>query len=103
MRSSSAIDAGAGVERLAAEAQRADAEEVVGVFELAGGVAGERQRQVVGVDAAAVVRDADQFGAALLDLDVDAPAAGVHGVFEQLLDDAGGPFDDLASSDLGDD
>ena len=59
-------------QRLAAEAERADAEQVVGVAELAGGVAGEGQRQVVGGDAAAVVDDADQLGAALLDLDVDA-------------------------------
>ena len=54
-------------------------------------------------DAAAIVDDANQFGAALLDVDVDAAAAGVHGVFEQLLDDAGGPLDDLARGDLGDD
>ena len=71
--------------------------------ELAGGVAGEGERQVVGMDAAAVIDDADQLGAALLDLDVDARAAGVDAVFQQLLDDAGGPFDDLAGGDLGDD
>ena len=57
---------------LAAKAERADAEQVVGVAQLAGGVAGEGERQVVGVDAAAVVDDADQLGAALLDVDVDA-------------------------------
>ena len=65
-------DAADGGQRLAAEAERADAEQVVGVVQLAGGVAGEGQRQVVGVDAAAVVDDADQLDAALLDLDVDA-------------------------------
>ena len=57
-------------------------------LQLAGGVAGERQRQVVGVDAAAVVDDADQFGAALLEVDVDAGGPGIDGVLEQLLDDA---------------
>ena len=60
------------------------------VLELAGGVTGEGQRQVVGVDAAAVIDDADQLDAALLDLDIDATGAGIDGVFEQFLDDAGG-------------
>ncbi len=96
-------DAADGGEGLAAEAEGADAEQVVGVAELAGGVAGEGQRQVVGGDAAAVVGDADQLGAALLQVDVDALRAGINGVFEEFFDDAGGPFDDLAGGDLGDD
>ena len=66
-------------------------------------MAGEGQGQVVGLDAAAVVGDADQLGAALLDLDVDAAAAGVHGVFEQLLDHARRPFHDFARRDFGND
>src|SRR5205085_7669768 len=86
-----------------AEAEGADAEQVVGVAEFTGGVAGQGQRQVVGGDAAAVVDDADQLGAALVQVDVNALRAGVDGVFEQFLDDAGGPFDDLAGGDLGDD
>ena len=90
-------------QRFAAKAERADAEEIVGVVQFAGGVAGKGQRQIVGVDAAAVVDDANQFDAALLDFDIDARAAGVNGVFEQFLDDAGRPLDDLASGDLGDD
>ena len=64
---------------------------------------GEGQRQVLGQDAAAVIDDADQVGPALLDVDIDARAAGIDAVFEQLLDDAGGPFDDLPRRDLGDD
>ena len=52
-------------------------------------MAGEGERQIVGDDAAAVIDDANEFGAALLDLDVDARAAGIDGVFEQFLDDAG--------------
>ena len=59
--------------------------------------------KLVGADAAAVVHDADALDAALLDLDVDAAAAGVHGVFEELLDDARRPFDHLAGGDLGHD
>ena len=35
-------------------------------------MAGEGERQVVGVDAAAVIDDADQLGAALLEVDLDA-------------------------------
>ena len=39
----------------------------------------------------------------VLDIDVDACTAGIHGVFEELLDDAGGSLDDLAGGDLVDD
>src|SRR5437773_1158128 len=80
---------------LAAEAQRGDAEEFVGAAQLAGGVAGEGQRQVVGGDAAAVVGHADRVGAAALDLEVDAGAAGVDGVFQEFFEDTGGALDDL--------
>ena len=96
-------DAADGGEGLPAEAEGADAEEIVRIVELAGGVAGEGQRQVVGVDAAAVVGDANQLDAALLHVHVDATGAGVEGVFEQFLEDAGRPFDDLAGGDLVDD
>jgi hypothetical protein len=84
-------DATDGGQRLAAEAERADLEQVVGIAQFARDVVAERQRQVVGVDAAAVIDDADQIGAALLGLDVNACAAGVDGVLQQFLDDAGGP------------
>src|SRR5262249_19256969 len=66
-------------------------------------VAGEGEPQVVRQDAAAVVHDPDQLDATLFDVDVDPAAAGVHGVFQQLLDDAGRPFDNLPRGDLGDD
>src|SRR5262249_52325535 len=82
--------------------QGADAKQVVGVLQLARGVAGEGQAQVVLVDAAAVIDDADAVDAALLDLDVDARAAGVHRVLQQFLDDAGRALNDLARGDLGD-
>ena len=36
------------------------------------------------------------FAAALFDVNIDACAAGIDGVFEQFLNDAGGSFDDLA-------
>src|SRR4051812_5786774 len=48
-----------GRQRLAAEAQRGDTEEIIGVLELAGGVAGEHQGQIVRLDTAAVVHHPD--------------------------------------------
>ena len=42
--------------------------------ELAGGVAGEGEGQLVGVDAAAVIDDADEGDAAFVGLDADAVA-----------------------------
>ena len=66
-------------------------------------MAGEDQWQVVRLDAVTVVHDPDQFGPTLFEIDVDARCAGVDGVFQQFLDDAGGPLDDLAGGDLGDD
>ena len=70
---------------------------------LAGGVAGHGQRQLVGRDAAAVVDDADQLAAALLHRHVDPRRAGVERVLDQLLDDARRPLDHLARGDLVDD
>ena len=41
----------------------------------------ERQRKVILVDSGAVVANADQFGAALLDIDLDAISTGIQTVF----------------------
>src|SRR5262249_13279864 len=95
-------DAADGGEGLAAEAEGVDAEEVLGRGELAGGVAGEGQGQVLGGNAATVVHHLDQIGASPGHLDVDAGAARVEGVLQQLLDDAGRPLHDLARGDLVD-
>src|SRR5262249_4755724 len=88
---------------LAAESQGADGEQFAGVAQFAGGVGGEGQRQVVGLDAAAVIDDAEEVEAALADLDVESTGAGVDAVLEQFLEHAGGPLDDLARGDLSDD
>ena len=96
-------DAADGGEGLAAEAFRGDAEEVVGGAELAGGVGGEGEAEVVGVDAASVVDDADEVESAVFEVDIDAGGAGVDTVFEEFLDGAGGPFDHLPGGDLRDD
>jgi len=87
----------------AAEAERADAEQVVGVEQFAGGVAGDGQRQLFRRNAAAVVDDPNQFQAPLLYRDVDPRGAGVERVFQQFLDHAGRPLDDFAGGDLVDD
>ena len=87
-------------QRLAAEAERRHAPEVVLAGHLARGVALEGEAQLGGVDAAAVVGDADEGEAALADLDGDVRGAGVERVLDQLFDDGGGTLDDLAGGDL---
>jgi hypothetical protein len=88
-------------QRLAAEAEREHAAEVVGDAQLAGGVALDRHRQLRGGDAVTVVGDADQGDAAALDLDRDRGRAGVERVLDQFLDGGRGPLDHLAGGDLG--
>ncbi|EHM54527.1 hypothetical protein HMPREF9080_01238 [Cardiobacterium valvarum F0432] len=87
---------------LAAKAEGSDVFEVVDVLDFAGGVGGEGEGEVVGVDAAAVVADADEFAAAVFDVDIDVGRAGVNGVFDDFFDHRGGAFDDLAGGDLVD-
>ena len=89
-------------QRLAAEAEGGDALEVLERRDLAGGVARERERQLRGRDAAAVVAHADQADAAVLDVDRDLPGAGVERVLDQLLDDGRRALDHLARGDLVD-
>ena len=62
----------------------------------------DRERQIVGLDAAAVVAHADQPRAAGFDVDLDAPRAGVETVLDEFLDDGRRPLDDLAGGDLVD-
>ncbi len=85
--------------RLAAEAQRADAEEVLGVLQFRGGVAEDGQGEVRGVDALAVVGDGDPVLAPALGADVDPPGAGVEGVLHEFADDGRGTLDHLAGGD----
>ena len=60
----------------------------------------QRQMQFRGGDAAAVVADADQLRAALLDVDLDPCRTGVEAVLDQLLDDRRRALDHLAGCDL---
>ena len=89
-------------QRLAAEAERADAEQVVGLSDFARGVAGQGQRQLLGRDAAAVIDDPHHFQSALAHRNVDARGTRVDGILHQFLDHAGRPFDDLAGGDFVD-
>ena len=84
----------------AAEAQRMHAEQVVGVGDLTGGVAGHGQQQLLGPNPAPVIRHPDQLAAAVLDPHLDPACAGVHRVFQQLLDNARRPLDHFAGGDL---
>ncbi len=87
-------------QRLAAEAEAHHPLQVFQLADLAGGVARQGQRQVVGGDAAAIVAHAQQLDAALLDLHVDAPGTGVQAVLQQFLGHRGGTLDHLAGGDL---
>ena len=76
------------------------AAEVVGAANLARRMPLDGQPRVLRLHPFAVVFDANQLLAAELDGDGDAPRAGIDGVLDQLLDDRGGPLDDLAGGDL---
>ena len=89
-------------QRLAAKAERADAQQIV-VVEFRGGVAIHRQRQIGVRHAAAVVGDADAPPPAAVGENVDRRGAGVERVLDQFLDDAGRPLDHFAGGDAVDD
>jgi len=97
-----ARDRGDAGQRLAAKAQRADLRQLARVAQLAGRVAHDRQQQVVGMDALAVVTHRDKPEPALLELNIDAARASVDRVVDQLLDHRRRPLDDLARGDLVD-
>jgi hypothetical protein len=92
-------DAGQG---LAAEPERPDPLQILGRAELARGMRRHRQRQILGLDAAAVVHDPHQRDPALLERHVDAAGPGVERVLQQLLDHARRPLHDLAGRDAVD-
>jgi hypothetical protein len=85
---------------LAPETQRGNRVEVRRRVDLARGVRGHGQGQLVVDDAVTVVGDPDQVAAAVFDGDVDVRGPGVEGVLHELLDDAGRPLDHFAGGDL---
>ena len=90
-----------GGQRLAAKAERRDAREVA-VRNLRGRVAIDGKREIGGVHARAVVDDADELAAAVLDGDVDAARAGIERVLDEFLDRGRGALDHLAGGDAVD-
>jgi hypothetical protein len=82
------------------EAQAHHLLKVFQIADLAGGVTGQRQRQVIGGNAAAIVTHPQQLDAALLDIDIDAFGTGVEAVFQQLLDHRRRALDHLTGGDL---
>jgi hypothetical protein len=90
-------------QRLAAESERADGVEILGDPELARGMGGHRQRQILRLHPAAVVHDAHQPHAPLLERHRDPRRAGIESVLEQFLDDARRSLDHLAGGDAVDD
>ncbi len=86
-------------ERLAAETETRDCIEVFEAGDLAGRVAPERERQLLGGNAAAVVADPDRRPARAANIDADAAGTGVERVLHELLDDRRRPLDHLAGGD----
>ncbi len=86
--------------RLSPKAQSADRKEVIFIGDLAGGVSLDAEQGVVFFHAEAVVGDPDQGFSAPFHFDPDAPALGIDGVFQQLLDHRRRPFHHLAGGDF---
>ncbi len=84
----------------AAEAERVDGREIVCPPDLARRVTLERQACIFGAHALAVVFDPHETLTAQLDVDLNAPRAGVDRVFDELFDDRGRPLDHFAGSNL---
>ena len=89
-------------ERFTAEPQCRRALEVFQRRDLAGGVARERERQIVALDARAVVHHLEAPHSALDEIDAHRLGAGIEAVLHQLLQSRGGPFHHLAGGDLVD-
>ena len=87
-------------QRLPAKSQGGNVQQVIRIFDLGSRVPLKGQQRVVAHHAAAIVADLDEFLAACLDLDLDAPRAGVQCILQQLLHYAGRPLHHLAGSDL---
>ena len=86
----------------ASEAEAGNRLEILEAVDLAGGVAGQREREILARNAAAVVADADQATAALLDLHADIRGPGIQAVLHQFLDHGSRSFDHFAGGDLVD-
>ena len=93
-------DGADGGERLPAKAQAVDPFQIVQGRHLGGGVARQRQHQLIPGDTAAVVTNADKLGASLVDVDLDPVSPRIQAVFHQFLHHGGGPLHHLTGSNL---
>ena len=82
------------------EAVGKDMLQIVHAGDLAGGVPGDGQFQLVCRDAPTVVLDADEALAAVLKADVDMRRPGIQAVLHEFLDHAGRAFHHFAGGDL---
>ncbi len=89
-----------GRQGLAPETEAHHPLKVFQVANLAGGMARQGQRQVIGGNAAAIVAHPQQLDPGLLDVHIDTPGTGVQAVFQQLLDHRGRALDHLAGGNL---
>ena len=87
-------------QRLAAKSERPDGRQIVGVPDLARRMPFDRQPRIIRLHPFSVVLDADLLLAAELDVNREAPRAGVDRVLDELLDDGGGALDDFAGGNL---
>ncbi len=94
-------DAGDRRQRLAAKAERGDRRQVA-VGQLRRRVALDRQPQLVGVHAAAVVDHRQMIDPAGVELDRDPRRAGVDRIFDEFLERRRRALDDFAGGDLVD-
>ncbi len=85
-------------QRLAAEAQGGDAVQVAFLMHLAGGVTQEGRRHIFAGNTTAIIRNTHIGHAAVTDLHCDMARTGINGIFQQFLDDRGGPLNHLAGS-----
>ena len=85
---------------LSTESQGSDAEKILRLRDLAGGVAHKGFFHLAWRDAFPVVGDPHQRGAAVLDLHSHSVGTRVDGIFHQLFYNGRRPLDDLASRDL---
>ena len=87
-------------QRLAAKAHAGDLLQIIQRGDLAGGVAHQRQRQIIPGDALAVVAHAQQLDAAAFQLHRDVRRTGVQAVFQQFFQGCSGTLDHLSGGDL---
>ena len=98
-------DGGDGRDRgqaFAAKAQRVDAAQTGGVFQLRGRVTSYRKAQLVRRDPHPVVRDLDLDQTSAAHPYRNSRRVGVERVFDEFLDDRDGALDDFAGRDLSD-